>query len=80
MVIDDLANRPHDCDLLLDQNYYRDLEKRYQGLVPSECVMLIGPDYVLLRPEFTLARQRLKVRDGSIRRFLIFFWGSDLTN
>jgi UDP-2,4-diacetamido-2,4,6-trideoxy-beta-L-altropyranose hydrolase len=80
MVIDDLANRPHDCDLLLDQNYYRDLEKRYQGLVPSECVMLLGPDYVLLRPEFTVARQRLKVKDGSIRRILIFFGGSDPTD
>jgi UDP-2,4-diacetamido-2,4,6-trideoxy-beta-L-altropyranose hydrolase len=80
LVIDDLANRPHDCDLLLDQNYYRDLEKRYHGLVPSECVMLLGPDYVLLRPEFYLARQSLKVRDGSIRHILIFFGGSDPTN
>jgi UDP-2,4-diacetamido-2,4,6-trideoxy-beta-L-altropyranose hydrolase len=80
MVIDDLANRSHDCDLLLDQNYYRDLDSRYQGLVPEQCVTLLGPGYVLLRPEFTLARQRLRARDGIVRRILVFFGGSDPTN
>ena len=80
MVIDDLANRTHDCDLLLDQNYYRDLGRRYQRLVPEECVTLLGPSYVLLRPEFANARQRLRTRDGSVRRILIFFGGSDPTN
>jgi UDP-2,4-diacetamido-2,4,6-trideoxy-beta-L-altropyranose hydrolase len=80
MVIDDLANRPHDCDLLLDQNYYRDLDSRYQGLVPEQCVTLLGPGYVLLRPEFTRARQRLRARDGAVRRILVFFGGSDPTN
>lgn len=80
MVIDDLANRPHDCDLLLDQNYYRDLDWRYQKLVPEQCITLLGPTYVLLRPEFADARQRLRARDGTIRRILVFFGGSDSTN
>ena len=80
MVIDDLANRSHDCDLLLDQNYYRDLDQRYQGLVPEQCVTLLGPAYVLLRPEFADARQRLRVRNGTVRRILVFFGGSDSTN
>jgi len=80
MAIDDLANRPHDCDLLLDQNYYRDMEQRYRGLVPEQCVTLLGPKYVLLRPEFAEARQRLGTRDGSVRRILIFFGGSDPAN
>lgn len=77
MVIDDLANRPHDCDLLLDQNYYRNLDRRYQGLVPEQCIKLLGPEYVLLRPEFAAARQALRARDGSVRRILVFFGGSD---
>ncbi len=80
MVIDDLADRKHDCDLLLDQNYYRDLEQRYQGLLPEQCATLLGPAYVLLRPEFAEARQKLRVRDGTVRRILVFFGGSDPTN
>jgi len=80
MVIDDLANRTHDCDLLLDQNYYRELEHRYDRLVPSTCRKLLGPEYALLRPEFHKAKKTLKKRDGKIRRILIFFGGSDPTN
>ena len=80
MVIDDLANRQHDCDLLFDQNYYLDLGRRYKGLVSDKCVTLLGPEYVLLRSEFAIARQRLRLRDGSVRRILIFFGGSDPTN
>jgi len=80
MVIDDLADRSHDCDLLLDQNFYRDLDQRYQGLVPDKCITLLGPEYVLLRPEFTEAKQRLRSRDGNIQRILVCFGGSDPTN
>ena len=57
MMIDDLANRPHDCDLLLDQIYAQD-QNRYQGLLPGRCRKLMGSKYVLLRPEFTAARAR----------------------
>lgn len=78
MVIDDLANRPHDCDLLLDQNYYRDLDRRYHGLVPEQCITLLGPTYVLLRPEFADARQQLRLRDGSVRRILVFLVAATL--
>jgi len=80
MVIDDLANRSHDCDLLLDQNYYRDQDQRYLGLVPEKCVTLLGPEYVLLRPEFAETKQRIRVRNGSVQRILVFFGGSDSTN
>ena len=80
MVIDDLADRKHDCDLLLDQNYYCDMGRRYQALVPKHCVTLLGPSYVLLRAEFYEARRELRERDGSVRRIHVFFGGSDLTN
>lgn len=80
MVIDDRANREHDCDLLLDQNYYHDLCSRYQGLVPEGTRRLLGPKYALLRREFRIARQQLSHRDGSIRRILVFYGGSDPTN
>lgn len=80
MVIDDLANRPHQCDVLLDQNYYKDFEKRYDNLIPPTCVKLLGPKYALLRPQFHEARRMLRQRDGIVKRVLIFFGGSDPTN
>jgi UDP-2,4-diacetamido-2,4,6-trideoxy-beta-L-altropyranose hydrolase len=80
MVIDDLANRQHDCDLLLDQNFYSDMALRYQGVTPSHCTQLLGPQYALLRPEFYKARNNQRKRDGKIRRVLLFFGGSDPTN
>jgi len=80
MVIDDLANRPHDCNLLLDQNLYDNLDTRYNGLVPQYCRRLLGPQYFLLRPEFWEAREGLERRDGSIRRVLVFLGGGDPTN
>jgi UDP-2,4-diacetamido-2,4,6-trideoxy-beta-L-altropyranose hydrolase len=57
MVIDDLADRPHDCDLILDQAYGVD-GARYAGLVPQRCLGLFGPQYALLRPEFAALRVR----------------------
>lgn len=80
MVIDDLADRPHDADLLLDQNLYRDMAVRYQELIPSDCRALLGPRYALLRPEFSAARRSLRKRDGSVSRILVFFGSSDRTN
>jgi UDP-2,4-diacetamido-2,4,6-trideoxy-beta-L-altropyranose hydrolase len=77
MVIDDLANRKHDCDLLLDQNLYEMYENRYDDLVPPNCQKLLGPKYVLLRREFLEKRQKLKERNGIVNRILIFFGGND---
>ena len=81
MVIDDLADRVHDCDVLLDQNLHRaEMETRYEKLIPPQCKKLLGPKYALLRPEFKKARSNLKVRDGSVKRIFVFFGGSDPTN
>ena len=55
MVIDDLADRPHDCDLLLDQTVGR-TEDKYTPWVPQHCRLLIGSKYALLRPEFSALR------------------------
>ena len=79
MVIDDLADRPHDCDLLLDQNYYLDMKERYKRLVPDHCVQMLGPDYVLLRDEFLQAANEPRERTGEIKNILVFFGGTDPT-
>ncbi len=79
-VIDDLANRKHVCDCLLDQNYVSNFKHRYDQLVSKACQLFLGVEYVLFRPEFLSRREQLRVRDGTIKRILIFFGGSDPTN
>lgn len=79
MVIDDLADRSHDCDLLLDQNYTVEMKSRYEGLVPTNCIQMLGPDYVLLRDEFIQMANKKRLRTGEVRNILIFFGGTDPT-
>lgn len=80
LVIDDVADRPHDCDLLLDQNLYPDAHTRYRQLVPPACRQLLGPSYALLRPEFRRMREELGVRELDRGHLLISFGGSDARN
>ncbi|KJC34253.1 hypothetical protein UB31_39415 [Bradyrhizobium sp. LTSP849] len=80
LVIDDLADRDHDCEMLLDQNLNLRMEARYQDRVSAACVQLLGPRYALLRREFAVQRCLLAERDGRIRRILICFGGSDPAN
>lgn len=75
MVIDDIANRPHSCELLLDQNY--EDPSRYQGLVPIDCKLLLGPAYALLRPEYAANRGSDFLRRRPLRNVFVFFGGSD---
>jgi UDP-2,4-diacetamido-2,4,6-trideoxy-beta-L-altropyranose hydrolase len=79
-VIDDLADRAHDCDLLLDQNFYQGMTKRYEKLVPIACQLVLGPANALLRREFLLLRPKAKVRSEGVRRILVFFGGVDSLN
>ena len=79
MVIDDLADRVHDCDLLLDQNYARN-PTRYDALVPAGCRKLLGPAYALLRDEFKEAREAWPRKIGEFERAFVFFGGTDPTN
>ena len=80
LVIDDLADREHDCDLLLDQNLNEDMEQRYASRLPAHCRQLIGPHYALLRPEFAEARARLSRVRKPASRLVISFGGIDATN
>ena len=77
MVIDDLADRIHDCDVLLDKNFFAEPETRYKELVPHDCVNLLGPKYALLRPEFRIAGQFVRMRGNGIARILVYFGGGD---
>lgn len=80
MVIDDLANRNHNCDLLLDQNLVEQMTTRYIGKVPVACGMLLGPEYALLQPIYAELHNRIPPRGGPIKRIFIFFSGADRDN
>lgn len=82
LVIDDLADRKHLADVLLDQTYGRQVED-YQSLVPKQCQLLLESTYALLRPEFAQWRDaslnRRKVQT-SIQNMLISMGGVDAHN
>lgn len=81
MVIDDLGDRKHICDVLLDQNYGSSAEK-YKGLVPEYCQLLLGTDFSLLRPEFAEWREHSLQRRQSpkLQTLLITMGGVDADN
>ena len=81
MVIDDLADRTHDCDLLLDQNLGR-LKKDYAGLISNQTQTLIGPAFALLRPEFAQWRNYSLQRrvQPQMKSLLITMGGVDQAN
>jgi UDP-2,4-diacetamido-2,4,6-trideoxy-beta-L-altropyranose hydrolase len=80
LVIDDLADRDHDCDLLVDHNLYADMSTRYRNRIPPTSKALLGVQYAILRSEFKEARQHARARKGDVRRLFIFFGGMDSSN
>ena len=76
LVIDDLADRPHHCDFLLDQGPLR-VPDDYRPWIDCKCQLWLGTDYALIRPEF---RQLRKSNISSWRKGLICFGGADPDN
>lgn len=81
MAIDDLADRPHDCAMLLDQNLGRQSQD-YGGLLSRHTQTLIGPTYALLRPEFVQWREYSLQRRNKpqLKNLLITMGGVDQAN
>lgn len=81
LVIDDLADREHSCDLLLDQTYARQASD-YRSLVPERCKMLVGASHSLLRPEFhSLRKSSLSRRvEPAISEIFVTMGGVDKDN
>ena len=82
MVIDDLADKQFDCDILLNQNLGSKQED-YQNKVPHLCELLLGCDYALLRPEFESLREKAiekRKNTKEIKNILISMGGSDNNN
>lgn len=81
MAIDDLADRPHVCDILLDQTFGRNAED-YRIRVSAKCHLLCGSEYALLRPEFAALRTSSLQRRArpALRELLITMGGVDKDN
>jgi UDP-2,4-diacetamido-2,4,6-trideoxy-beta-L-altropyranose hydrolase len=81
MVIDDLADRAHDCDVLLDQNLGRNVQD-YGDLLKPHTTTYIGPQYALLRPEFAQLRSQSLARrtQPQLKHLLITMGGVDKDN
>lgn len=76
-VIDDLDNRPHDCDLLVDHNPSLVNGFRYGRHTSNDCLRLLGPRYALLRPEFAAARGKAPPERKRLQRILVNLGGTD---
>jgi len=81
MVIDDLADRKHQCDILFDQTFGRH-QNDYAALVPTDCELLLGSQYALLRPEFAKWRSYSLERRTELefKQLLINMGGVDINN
>ena len=80
LVIDDLADRQHDCDLLLDQNLVAGIDARYDGKVPDRCGTLLGPKYALLQPQYADLHNTTPRKAGQVKRIFVYFGGADVGN
>lgn len=76
IVVDDLANRKHSCDMLIDQNLVHDMDKRYQDLVNDNCILLLGPKFALLQSNYEKFRKHFLPKK-KIKKILIYFGGLD---
>jgi len=77
LVIDDLGNREHTCDLLLDQNLVADMLHRYDRKLQRGHALL-GPRFALLQKPYREWREQVSVRSGAVRRIIVFFGGGDV--
>ena len=78
VVIDDLANRPHDCAILVDPGRSVTGRADYDSYVPAECDVLMGPLFVMLRSGFGDVRAARSERTHT--NLLVFFGSADNQN
>lgn len=81
IVLDDLADRRHQADVLIEQSYHLGGEARYHNLVPPQCVTFCGPQFVFLNESIVRGfRHPVPSRSAMPQRLLVFFGGVDQSN
>ena len=80
-VIDDLCDKFHLGNVLLNQNYLPGIKKKYRKVLSSKTKTLLGPKYAILNPEYKKARKNVNLKkDKKFTRVIIFFGGADDKN
>ncbi len=79
VVVDDLANRPHRCNLLVDAGPQRKPED-YARLTADGTRLLLGARYALLRPEFRILRASQHASRRKPEKLIITLGGADPRN
>jgi len=80
LVFDDLANRMHRAEVLVDANRLAaSATGPYDSLVPGHCRLLLGPTYAPLDPLYGHL-QPLAPQRRELQRVLVFFGGTDQAN
>jgi UDP-2,4-diacetamido-2,4,6-trideoxy-beta-L-altropyranose hydrolase len=75
MCISDFPAGPRACDILLDSSLSRD-HAEYRLDVSSDCLLMTGSDYVMVRPEFALSRS-LGAVSKQVSKILVTMGGAD---
>lgn len=73
LVIDDLADRPHDCDALVDPGLGRQASA-YAAWLPAHAQTLLGSSYAILKPAYARHHDSAP-RWPQTRRAHVFFGG-----
>jgi UDP-2,4-diacetamido-2,4,6-trideoxy-beta-L-altropyranose hydrolase len=84
VVISDLFTFAHAADILINQNLGAEANA-YTGLVSDNCHLLLGQEYAMLRPNFSILRAAALARRSafprhSTLRLLLSLGGVDATN
>lgn len=81
LAIDDLADRHHDCDFLLDPGS-EDSRATYDQMTPQGCDLLLGPAYAPLAQRYVEMRAKVLPRElsSTAPRLLVNFGAADPTN
>ncbi|MFA5775066.1 MAG: UDP-2,4-diacetamido-2,4,6-trideoxy-beta-L-altropyranose hydrolase, partial [Ilumatobacteraceae bacterium] len=79
-VIDDLTNRRHRCDLLLNQNLVPPHDEEYASSSHGARHVLVGPKFALLQDEYASIRSIRSGGNSRVERISVFMGGSDPDN
>lgn len=81
IVIDDLTNRKHYCDLIINQNLTKNLNKKYKlKITQKKCDLLLGPKYALINKKFIKVKKKKLNKKNYLSNILLFMGGSDPGN